>query len=57
MQGLSSNSLGFWGTAGAQGLRNDSAHFWVPEKAGVRQPIPILFPRLALETPENAGVE
>ena len=34
-----------------QGLRSKSALFWAPEKAGVRQPILIFSPRLALGTP------
>ena len=37
-----------------QGLYSISAHFWALEKAGVRQPILILF--FLLGTPENAGV-
>ena len=39
-----------------QGLRSNSALFWAPEKARVRWPILILSPRLALGTPEDAGV-
>ena len=39
-----------------QGLRSDSALFWAPEKVRVRWPLLILSPRLALGTPENAGV-
>ena len=39
-----------------QGSRSNSAHIWAPEKAGVRQPILILSPRLALGTPKNARV-
>ena len=37
-----------------QGLCSISAHFWAPQKAGMRQPILILCPLLG--TPENAGV-
>ena len=37
-----------------QGLRNNSALFWAPEKARVRQALLILSP--CLGTPENAGV-
>ena len=39
-----------------QGLRGNSALFWALEKARVRQPILMLFPRLVLGTPGNAGV-
>ena len=39
-----------------QGLRNNSALFWAPEKELARWPLLILSPRLALGTPENAGV-
>ena len=35
---------------------SDSALFWAPWKAGVRQPLLIFTPRLALETPKNAYV-
>ena len=38
-----------------QGLRSNSAHVWAPEKAGVRRPILIFSPRLALGTPKNVG--
>ena len=39
-----------------QGLRSNSSLFWAPEKARVRWQLLILSPRLALGTPENAGV-
>ena len=39
-----------------QGLRSDSALFWTREKARIKWPLLILSPRLALGTPENAGV-
>ena len=39
-----------------QGLRSNSALFWAYEKARVREPLLILSLRLALGTPENAGV-
>ena len=39
-----------------QGLRRNSAIFWAPKKAGLRQPILIFSPRLVLGTLENAGV-
>ena len=39
-----------------QGLRSTSAHFWAPEKAGVRQAIVNFSPNLRLGTPENLGV-
>ena len=45
-----------WGSLRMQGLPSNSAVFSPPEKAGVRWPILILSPRLALGTPENAGV-
>ena len=37
-----------------QGLRSNSALFWVREKARVRLPLLDMSPRLALGTPENA---
>ena len=37
-----------------QGLYSNSALFWAPEKAGLRQPLLIFSPLLG--TPENAGV-
>ena len=39
-----------------QGLRNNSALFWAPEKARVRWPHLILSLRLAVGIPENVGV-
>ena len=39
-----------------QVLRSDSALFWAPEKARMRQPVLISSPCLALGSPENAGV-
>ena len=45
-----------WGPLRMQGLRNNCALFWASEKVGVRQPLLIFFSRLALGTPENAGV-
>ena len=39
-----------------QGLGSNSALFWAPEKARVRWTLLILFPHLALGTPENAGI-
>ena len=39
-----------------RGLRSNSILFLAPEKAVVRQPLPILSPRLASGTRENAGV-
>ena len=37
----------FWGSPRKQGLRSNSALFWAPEKAWVRQPLLILFPTVA----------
>ena len=45
-----------WGPPRMQGLRSNSALFRAPEKARVRWPLLILSSRLALGTPENAGV-
>ena len=39
-----------------QVLRGNFAPFWAPEKAPVRWPLLILSPRLALGTPEKAGL-
>ena len=38
------------------GLRGNCALMWAPKKEGVRWPLQILFPRLALGTLENVGV-
>ena len=37
-------------------LGGNSALFWAPKKVGVRQPLLIFSPRLALGTLEDAGV-
>ena len=39
-----------------QGLHSNSALFWAPEKAGVRQPLLIFSPCLALGTPRRQGL-
>ena len=39
-----------------RGLQSKSTLFWAREKAGVRWPLLIPSPGLALGTPENAGV-
>ena len=49
-------NVGFSVSPRMQGSCGNSAHLWAPEKAGVRQTLLIFSPRLALGTPENAGV-
>ena len=44
------------GTPRMPGLRSNSAMFCAPENAGLRWPLLIVYPRLALGSPENAGV-
>ena len=39
-----------------QGLHSNSALFWTPEKAGVRQPILFFSPHLALGPPRMQGL-
>ena len=46
----------FWGPPTTHGMPSNSTLFWGPEKAGLRRPLLILSPRLALGTPENAVV-
>ena len=39
-----------------QELRSNSALFWAPKSAGVRQPVLIFALRYVSGTPDNAGV-
>ena len=39
-----------------QGLRRNSAIFWAPKKAGLRQPILIFSPHLALGLRSNSAL-
>ena len=71
MQGLSSNSALFWASenAGMRQANSDfipllatpenvgvTTHLWAPEKGGVRRPILIFSPHLALGTPRMQGL-
>ena len=49
-------ALGVGDPPSMQGLRSTSVLFGAPGKAGVRHPLLIFSPHLALGTPKNVGV-